>query len=171
MNILLSKLLLSHIGFVFAGISPMFSPTLSTGYWTYRLFTPPADWVCLARFMPQPEPEVHHICLSQHPIRPKLALFDGFVIPRDPLMPSPSESSRRGGYPPRPSQIRTCGFPASGSSSDRFAPETSARGCSGPLGPQRQNAAGGPAPLSVSVACTRLAGAVSRACFSSTALS
>ena len=32
------------------------------------------------------------------------------------------ESSRRGGCPPRPSQIRTCGFPASGSSSGRFAP-------------------------------------------------
>jgi len=34
------------------------------------------------------------------------------------------KSSRRGGCPPRPSQIRTCGFPASGSSSGRSAPGT-----------------------------------------------
>ena len=30
-------------------------------------------------------------------------------------------SGSPGGYPPRPPQIRTCGFPASGSSHHRFA--------------------------------------------------
>src|SRR5215470_6466629 len=44
-----------------------------------------------------------------------------------PLAPFPLASparlpGRRGCYPPRPPQIRTCRFPASGSSRERFVP-------------------------------------------------
>ena len=63
--------------------------------------------------------------------------FVSHISPSADAADPPGESSRRGGYPPRPSRTRTCGFPASGSSSGRFAPEyPRQRRRSGPSGPQ-----------------------------------
>ena len=77
----------------------------------------------------------------------ELALF--VRHPRPPDLASPGAGGSRvgrGGYPPRPSRTRTCGFPASGSSSGRFAPEyPRQRRRSGPSGPQTREEAAGPA--------------------------
>jgi hypothetical protein len=81
------------------------------------------------------------------------------------------KSSRRGGYPPRPSRTRTCGFPASGSSPGRFAPESRRRGqLPGPSGPPERSDPSGPALLSVVVSWTRTQVAEYLACFLPTAL-